>query len=201
MSPMTRGRNGSGRLRSGANRPSAASVRLSCSRRRSSSPSPTGRIVRPSIMRLPRFVQNVGLACTTTRAPSRTAGPIALSVFVGTVRERDMSTSASRSVKYAVRARMLSCTICPSTHSGDMRSTYCAIFMLSTRTGHGCSAVVSPARAGRPAGVPVPGGVLVTGQLYGGEAPRSGAKDECGGEVRSAGANSLPHSRSRPHDA
>ncbi|EFP57522.1 hypothetical protein HMPREF0321_1127 [Dermacoccus sp. Ellin185] len=49
--------------------------------------------------------------------------------------------------------------------------------------------------------MPVPGGVLVTGQLYGGEAPGSGAKDECGGEVRSAGANSLRHSRSRPHDA
>ena len=42
-SPTLVGRNGSGRLRSGANRPSAYRIRFSRSSRASSSPTPTGR--------------------------------------------------------------------------------------------------------------------------------------------------------------
>ena len=71
-SPTVRGRNGRGFLRSASNRPSAASIRLRCSSRASSSPTPTGRIWRASSWRVPRWVQNIGLACTTTRAPSVT---------------------------------------------------------------------------------------------------------------------------------
>ncbi len=44
--------------------------------------------------------------------------------------------------------RRVSCTTWPSTHKGDIRPTYSAILTLSSRTGQGCSAVVSPARSG-----------------------------------------------------
>ena len=40
--PIRRGRKGSGRLRSGAKRPSASSLRLSCSKASCSAPSPLG---------------------------------------------------------------------------------------------------------------------------------------------------------------
>ena len=63
---------------------------------------------------------------------------------------RLMSTSGSRSVRYAVRApgRRVSWTTWPSTHRTDIFSTYSEIFIESRRTGHGCSAEVSTARSG-----------------------------------------------------
>ncbi len=71
-SPTHCGRNGSGFLRSAANRPSPASRRFSCSSRARSSPSPTGRISEARIDSCPRAAYHSGLACTTTRAPSCT---------------------------------------------------------------------------------------------------------------------------------
>jgi len=52
--PTRRGRNGSERLRSAANRPSAASSRLSASRRASSSPRPSWRISVARRLSVPR---------------------------------------------------------------------------------------------------------------------------------------------------
>ena len=149
-SPTRRGRNGSRCLRSASNSPCAARVALRYSRRARSSPTPTGRICRPSRMRVPRWVQNAGLAWTTTRAPWVRGLAIASSALTEMATERDRSTSASRRVRYAVRTpgRRLSWTTCPSTHRTDIFSTYSAILMLSNRTGHGCSAVVSAARSG-----------------------------------------------------
>jgi hypothetical protein len=54
ISPTVRGRNGSGRLRSASNSPSAASTPLSRSSRASSSPTPTGRISKACRLRVPR---------------------------------------------------------------------------------------------------------------------------------------------------
>ncbi len=87
------------------------------------SPTPSGRIRRASSCKVPRRGQNEGLAWTTTRAPSTSGTPIALSAWIEMVTESDMSTSGSRSVRYAVLPRRLSSTTCPSTHSGDIRST------------------------------------------------------------------------------
>ena len=49
--------------------------------------------------------------------------------------------------------RRVSWTTWPSTHRTDIFSTYSAILMLSSRTGHGCSGVVSAAFSGRGGGV------------------------------------------------
>src|SRR5262249_33339655 len=71
---MVAGRKGSRRLRSAANRPSAASDRRSRSSRASSSPMPTARISIPVRENEPRAVLSSGLAQTTTRAPSAGRG-------------------------------------------------------------------------------------------------------------------------------
>ena len=55
-----------GRRRTG---PRRQAVRLRCSTRARSSPTPTGRIWRASSMSEPRWVQKTGLAWSTTRAP------------------------------------------------------------------------------------------------------------------------------------
>src|SRR5262249_51719039 len=72
--PTTPGRNGSGRLRSAANRPSAASERRSLSSRASSSPMPTVRISKAVSENEPLAVLKSGLAQRTTRAPSAGGG-------------------------------------------------------------------------------------------------------------------------------
>src|SRR5665647_444925 len=150
ISPTLRGRKGMGCLRSRSNNPSDARTRLRCSSLASSSPTPTGRIWRASRFRVPRLVQNVGLAWTTTRAPSDKGTGMASRVVVRMVTLSDMSTSASRNVRYAVACpgRRLTWTTCPSTHRADILSTYSEILMLSRRTGQGFSAVVSEARSG-----------------------------------------------------
>ncbi len=68
----------------------------------------------------------------------------------------DTSASVSRSVMKLIPARRLSWTSCPSTQTPDIRWTYSAIFADRWRTGHGCSAVVSRARAGRSLTRPQP---------------------------------------------
>ncbi len=99
MSPTLWGRNGSGRFRSMSNNPSDAKMALRCSSLARSSPTPTGRTWRAASCRVPRLVQNVGLAWTTTRAPSASGADIASRMFVRTVTLSDMSTSGSRSVR------------------------------------------------------------------------------------------------------
>src|SRR5699024_7695496 len=174
ISPTVRGRKGSGCLREEANSPSADSTRLSCSSRASSSPRPTGRMSSASSWRLPRLVQNVGFAWTTTRAPGTGSTGRARSTCSRTGTEKDMSTSTSRRVMKLSPApgRRLSWTISPSTHSGDIRATYSPTFTDSCRRGQGFSAVVCAAvaaRAGRGvAAAPAsgPGGVCVMGPLW-----------------------------------
>jgi hypothetical protein len=159
ISPTTRGRKGSGFFRAAANRPSAASTRLSCSSRASSSPSPTGRMSSASSWRLPRLVQKLGLACTTTRAPGTGSTGRARSTCSRTGTEKDMSTSMSRRVMKLRPApgRRFSCTISPSTHSGDIRATYSPTFTDSCRSGHGFSAVVCAAVAASGGRAPAAG--------------------------------------------
>ena len=99
MSPILCGRNGKGRFRSKSNSPSDASIRLRCSSLASSSPTPTGRTWRAASCRVPRLVQKVGLAWTTTRAPSASGADIASRIVVRTVTFSDMSTSGSRRVR------------------------------------------------------------------------------------------------------
>ena len=84
---------------------------------------PTGRIWRASSWRVPRLVQNVGLAWSTTRAPWASGIGMALTAFIGTETDRDMSTSGSRRVRNAVPPRGLNWTTWPSTHSWLIRST------------------------------------------------------------------------------
>ena len=65
--------------------------------------------------------------------------------------EKDMSTSVSRRVRYAVPApgRRLSWTTCPSIQQVDILSTYSPILADNSRTGHGCSAEVSAGALGQ----------------------------------------------------
>ena len=69
-SPILRGRTGSGRLRSAANRPSAASVFLSRSMRASAAPSPIGSRDSARNRKLPRASKISGRPKTCTRSPS-----------------------------------------------------------------------------------------------------------------------------------
>src|SRR5699024_10570958 len=159
ISPTVRGRKGSGCLREEANSPSAESTRLSCSSRARSSPRPTGRMSSASSWRLPRLVQNVGFAWTTTRAPGTGSTGRARSTCSRTGTEKDMSTSTSRRVMKLSPApgRRLSWTVSPSTHSGASRATYAPTFTDSWRSGPGCSAVVGAAvgaSAGRGTAAP-----------------------------------------------
>lgn len=111
-SPTTRGRKGSGFLRPRSKSPSAASTRLRCSMRASSSPTPTGLSWSACSWKEPRLVQKVGLARTATCAPSSIGAVTASRTFAYTETGRDMSASVSRSVKNAMPApgRRLSCT-------------------------------------------------------------------------------------------
>ena len=68
-SPMRRGRRGSGRLRSGANRPSAASFRFSRSSAARCSPSPKRSIERARSRKSPRASNSSGRPKTWTRSP------------------------------------------------------------------------------------------------------------------------------------
>ena len=68
-SPTVAGRKGSARLRSAAKTPSAASTRRRCSRRASSSPTPTGRMSSTENESDPRPAQKRGRPCTTTLRP------------------------------------------------------------------------------------------------------------------------------------
>ncbi len=49
---------------------------------------PTGRICRASSWRVPRLVQKVGLAWSTTRAPCASGIGMALTAFIGTETDR-----------------------------------------------------------------------------------------------------------------
>ena len=84
---------------------------------------PTGLIWRASSWRVPRLVQKVGFAWSTTRAPCVSGIGIALTAFIGTETDSDMSTSGSRRVRKAVPPRGLNCTTWPSTQSWLIRST------------------------------------------------------------------------------
>ena len=66
ISPIILGRNGSGRLSRGSNRPSASSTFRNISIRASNSPSPTARIALSRSENAPRRGSNCGLAHTTT---------------------------------------------------------------------------------------------------------------------------------------
>ena len=99
INPTVRGRNGNGRLRRASSSPSLASTRLRCSIWASSSPTPTGLIASAVSCRVPRFSQNVGRACTTTRAPSTRSAPMASSTRAVAVTESEKSTSVSRRVR------------------------------------------------------------------------------------------------------
>ncbi len=113
INPIRLGRNGRARLRSVSNRPSERSSCFRCSKRARSSPTPMCRICRASSCRVPRLVQKLGLACTTTRDPGCGSAVIASNAGTGIVRDNDMSTSVSRRVTKAVfiPGRRLSCTI------------------------------------------------------------------------------------------
>src|SRR5699024_6095512 len=158
--------------------------------------SPTGRMSSASSWRLPRLVQNVGLAWTTTRAPGTGSIARPRSTYWRTGTENDMSTSTSRSVMNDIPApgRRLNWTISPSTHSGDIRATYSPTFTDSCRSGQGFSAVVWAAvaarvRRGGSAPAPGSGGGWIMGTLW--HAPttvrcptgRAGTVGGCGGLV------------------
>lgn len=123
-SPISCGRNGSGFLRSSANRPSAASDRFNRSSRASSSPMPTGRISVTRRDSCPRGAYHSGLARTTTRAPSDTASATSSQTCRKQVTLTEMSCDGSRSVRNTTPApgRRDSCVICPSTHTWPSRS-------------------------------------------------------------------------------
>jgi hypothetical protein len=109
--PMVAGRKGSGRLRSGANTPSAASDRRSRSSRASNSPMPTARISIPVRENEPRAVLRSGLAHTTTRAPSAGGGSAASSTARAQITRTETAATGSRSVKKAVPPRLVSSAI------------------------------------------------------------------------------------------
>ncbi len=97
--PMTLGSRGSGRLRAGAKRPSAASFSLSLSSASSSAPRPAGRASSATSWSRPRGTNTVARPRTTMRAPSasrrRARG--------GAVRYITQSTAASSRSSFRVK--------------------------------------------------------------------------------------------------
>ena len=155
ISPTPVGRNGSGRLRCGAKRPSAASSFFRRSIRASSSPMPTARIWSARRLSVPRPKKNDGLACTTTLAPSRSGGSISRISQFGQVTDIETSADGSRSVRNAVCVfgRELTCVTWPSTQTLPSRWIQSPILRATVRTGHGLSAVlVSVSVTGRSLG-------------------------------------------------
>ncbi len=99
ISPMALGRKGSLRLRSGANKPSAASERRSRSSLASSSPMPTARSSSALSEKDPLAMLKSGLAHTTTREPSDGAGSAASNTRRGQITRTETEAIGSRRVR------------------------------------------------------------------------------------------------------
>src|ERR1017187_8503052 len=145
IKPISPGRNGSGRLRSAAKRPSAARVRRSRSSRASSSPTPTARISTAERENDPLLALKSGLAQTRTRAPSAGGGSDASSTVRAQITLTDTAATGSRRVRYAVPPRLVSSAICPSTQIRPRRPIQSPTRRMTVRTGTGESAEVSRA--------------------------------------------------------
>ena len=84
---------------------------------------PTGRIWRASSCRVPRLVQKVGLAWSTTRAPWASGIGIALTAFIGTDDRQGHVDVGIAQREEGGAAAGLNCTTWPSTQSWLIRST------------------------------------------------------------------------------
>ena len=146
--PILPGRNGSGRLRSAANSPSAARARRSRSSRASSSPMPTARISVAEREKEPRLVLKSGFAQTSTRAPSPGGGSVASRTVRGQITRTETAATGSRRVRNAVLPRRVSSAICPSTQTRPRRPIHSLVSLRMVRTGTGASGEVSRAMAG-----------------------------------------------------
>ena len=116
---------------------------MSRSSRASSSPSPTWRISSARSDSVPRAAKKSGLACATIRAPSASFGAPASSTSRCAVTVRLMSAAGSRRVRKTVwcPGGRVTWATCPSTQTQPSLATQAPIFWLTTRTGHGSSAV------------------------------------------------------------
>ena len=143
--PTTPGRNGSGRLRSAANSPSAASTRsqlLEPGEQLADADLPDlvggqrQRAARGEELR-PRVHDDVRALGEPAGGPSSRAAE--------QVTASDMSAAGSRSVRNTVRwpGRRVICATWPSTQTQPSRPIHSVISWLTLRTGTGCSAEVS----------------------------------------------------------
>src|SRR5262249_28889565 len=158
--PTTPGRNGSGRLRSAANRPSAASERRSLSSRASSSPMPTVRISKAVSENEPLAVLKSGLAQRTTRAPWAGGGSWASRTPWVHITRPATAAPGSRRVRNPVLPRRFSSAIWPPPQTRPRRPPHSPTSRSTVRTGTGDSGEVSsgirvsPARPPGPARLP-----------------------------------------------
>ena len=106
---------------------------------------PTGRISSAYIDNVPRAGKKLGLACTTTWAPSVSPPGSASSSATEQVTGSDMSTLGSRRVRKTVRwpGRRVTCVTWPSTQIAPSLLIQPAISWETRRTGTGSSAEVT----------------------------------------------------------
>ena len=147
ISPTTPGRKGSGRFRSGAKSPSAASDRRSLSSRASRSPIPTVLISIAVSENEPLAVLKSGRAQMTTRAPSAGAGSLASKTVRLHTTRAETAATGSRRVRNTVLPRRFSSAIWPSTQIRPRRPTQSPTSRSTVRTGTGDSGVVSSGMA------------------------------------------------------
>src|SRR5215469_18575976 len=142
--PTDLGRNGSGRLRSAANSPSAARAVRSRSMRASRSPMPTDLICAALSANEPFAALNSGLAQITTRLPSPGGGLVASSTAVVQMTRTDTAATGSRRTRKTVPPRLASSAIWPSTQTRPRRPIHSPTTRRTVRTGTGdCSEVSS----------------------------------------------------------